>query len=114
MIRGTRTQYLRRSMRLFVWVWVPLAIFVFSAPIVLSTGWQRVAWAAVLLPPGIFAVLLMISMLTNKQFYREQAKLQRKMNQLGADAVYLPGYPSTRATEKALAFAKRLFGGKSA
>jgi hypothetical protein len=77
-----------------------------------STGWQRKGCAAVLLLIDILTLLLAISRLTDKQWYRGQAKLQRKMNQRGADAVYLPGYPSTRATEKALAFAKRLFGGR--
>jgi hypothetical protein len=110
MLRGTRTQYLRRRTRLFFWLSVPLAIFLFSVPVVVSTGWQRIAWAAVLLPPLIFALLLVISRLTDKQWFREQAELQRKMNQSGADAVYLPGWPSSRATEKAIVFAKRLFG----
>ncbi len=105
MLRGTRTQYLRRSTRLFVWVWVSLAIFVFSAPIVTSTGWQRMAWAAVILPPGIFAVLLVISTLTDTRAYRKQAELQREANQRGDGTVNLPGLYRPRA----IAFAKRLF-----
>ena len=110
MLRGTRTQYLRRQLYFGVWPGVFLLFFVFSTPVMLSTGWQRMAWAAVLLPAYILIVLLTIARLTDKRWYREQVGLQRKMNQRGADAVYLPGWPSSRATEKAIAFAKRLLG----
>jgi hypothetical protein len=60
-----------------------------------------------MLPMYVFTVLLMFSKLTDKRYYREQAELQRKMNQRGADAIYVPGLRRT----KAIAFAKRVFGG---
>ena len=113
MLRGTRTQYLRRQ-RYILFIAVLPATPIFLIPLVGSTGWLRIALEVVLPPIYVLYILMAVSRLTDKQSYRQQAKLQRKMNQRGADAVHLPGYPSTRATEKALAFAKRLFGGKSA
>ena len=106
MLRGTRTQYLRRRQYLSTWIWVPFSFFFYSIPVVLSTGWQRIALAAVLLPTWILALLVVISRLSDTQWYRKQADLQRKMNQRGADATYMPGLHR----KKAIAFAKRLFG----
>jgi hypothetical protein len=60
-----------------------------------------------MVPFYILVVLLAIARLTDKQGFREQAALQRKMNQRGADATYIPGLHRT----KAIAFAKRVFGG---
>jgi len=60
-----------------------------------------------MVPSYIFVVLFAIAKLTDKQGYREQAELQRRMNQRGADATYIPGLHRT----KAIAFAKRVFGG---
>jgi hypothetical protein len=60
-----------------------------------------------MVPSFILVLLLAIARLTDKQAYRELAAQQRKMNQRGADATYMPGLHRT----KAIAFAKRVFGG---
>ena len=105
MLRGTRTQYLRRAHYLVVVAgFLSLNVVLFS--IVLdSTGWQRKGWAAVLLLTDNLYVLLAISRLTDKQFYRDRAELEREAS-LRRGPIY---FPSARATERALAFARRLF-----
>ena len=107
MLRGTRSQYLRRRNYISVWVGIPFAACFFAIPVALSTGWWRTFWEVVMPPAFILSILLGIARLTDKRWYREQAALQRKMNQRGADATYMPGLHRT----KAIAFAKRVFGG---
>jgi hypothetical protein len=79
----------------------------FWVPVVLSTGWFKTVCEFVVPPAYVFLILVAIARLRDTQGYREQAALQRKMNQRGADATYMPGLHRT----KAIAFAKRVFGG---
>jgi hypothetical protein len=106
MLRGTRTQYLRRRQYIFVWVGIPFWFCFLAVFVALSTGWWRTFWEVVMPPTFILVTLLAIARLTDKQWYREQAHLQREMNRRGADATYMPGLYRTRA----ITFAKRLFG----
>ena len=106
MLRGTRTQYLRRGYYFVVVAGFLSLNAVFFSLVLASTGWQRKGGAAVLLLTDIFMLLLAISRLTDKQRYREQAELQRKAS-LRRGPIH---FPAARAHERALAFAKRLFG----
>jgi uncharacterized membrane protein len=105
MLRGTRTQYLRRRQYLSVWIWVPFAFCLCAIPVALSTGWQRILWAFIMGSLYIFVLLHIISRLTDKQWYKQMAESGLKANQRGADAVYMPGL----YRPKAIHFAKRLF-----
>jgi hypothetical protein len=82
---------------------------VFFSLVLASTGWQRKGWAAILRLTDILMPLLVISRLTDRQLDNEMAEAERKANQ-SASGFYFPGWPSARATERALAFAKRVFG----
>jgi len=107
MLRGTRTQYLRRLQRLMFWIFVPLALLIYAVPVVvLSAGWERILWISVMVPMYILCLLLFITRLTDKRWYRWIAEAERKANQRRGP-IY---FPST-VTERALAFAKRIFGG---
>ena len=107
MLRGTRTQYLRRRQRLMFWLFVPFGASFLFVPVVLSTGWERIFWASVMVPMYIFTLLLGIARLTDKRWYRQMAQAGQGANKRGADATSLPGLYRPRA----IAFAKRIFGG---
>jgi hypothetical protein len=107
MLRGTRTQYLRRTYYFVVVAgFLSLNVLVFSL-VLASTGWQRKGGAALLLLTDIFMLLLVIARLTDKHWYREQAELQRKASLRRGASI---SFPSNPATKRSLAFAKRLFG----
>jgi hypothetical protein len=106
MLRGTRTQYLRRLQYFFLWFGFFSWFCILSVPVVLSTGWERIFWLCVSVPMYILSLLLGITRLTDKRWYRWIAEAERKANQRRGP-IY---FPST-VTERALAFAKRIFGG---
>ncbi len=106
MLRGTRTQYLRRRQSILFWVGLPFLLCMFAAPVADSTGWERKFWISVMVPTYILSLLLAFARLTDKQWYKQMAKAGRKANQ-HRGPIYFPPSGATRA----LAFAKRIFGG---
>jgi hypothetical protein len=105
MLRGTRTQYLRRQ-RYILFIVALFATAMFWVPLVLSTGWFKTVCEFVVPPAYVLYILMAVSRLTDKQSYRDRAELERKAS-LRRGRIY---FPSARAHERALAFAKRLFG----
>jgi hypothetical protein len=109
MLRGTRTQYLWRRANMAAVFGVFCATTLFSIPVVLSTGWWRIVFF-VLVPPVYILMLLVMISGPNKHLLKERAKQQQEATRYGDGVSHVPGYPSSRATQKALAFAKRVFG----
>jgi hypothetical protein len=105
MLRGTRTQYLRRQ-RYLLFIAVLPGTAMFWTPLVLSTGWFRTVCEFVIPPTYVLYILMAVSKLTDKRSYREQARLQQKAS-LHRGRIH---FPAARATERVLAFTKRLFG----
>jgi hypothetical protein len=109
MLRGTRTQYLWRRANISAVASVLSATTLFSVPLLLATGWWRIVFF-VLVPPVYILMLLVMISGPNKHLLKERAKQQQEATRYGDGVSHVPGYPSSRATQKALAFAKRVFG----
>src|SRR5215472_17141819 len=78
MLRGTRTQYMRRIQRFGVLIVILSGCGLFAVPMTLSSGWQRIASVAIALAFYIWIELFAIARLADKQWYRERAQLQRE------------------------------------
>jgi hypothetical protein len=105
MLRGTRTQYLRRQRYLLFIAALP-AMTIFLVPLVLCTGWWRVVGEVVLPPICVLYILVAVAKLTDNHSYRERARLEQNAS-LRRGPIY---FPAARAHERALAFVRRLFG----
>ncbi len=105
MLRGVRTQYLRRRLRLLsVFAFLGTNSLLFGG-VLFCTGRQRIVATVCLLLLNILMLESVILTLTDKQRYKREAKVGREANQRGADAINLSG----DFRPKALAFAKRFF-----
>jgi hypothetical protein len=109
MLRGTRTRYLWRRANISAVASVLSATTLFSVPLVLATGWWRIVFF-VLVPPVYILMLLVMISGPNKHLLKERAKQQQEATRYGDGVSHVPGYPSSRTTKKALAFARRVFG----
>jgi hypothetical protein len=103
MLRGTRTQFLRRR-AYFTVVLLPVLVILLSALVVGSTGRDRIFFAV---SDGAFIIagVRNVLRLTDKRWLKEQAKMQRRATAHGDGSIRLRGDYRPRA----IAFAKRLF-----
>ena len=113
MLRGTRSQYVRRAHYFSL---VPTVAILIGLPICMvlaSQGWIKIL-AVVSLLLGSLGAFLLVIFATNKQWQKAQAELGRKNNQ-HAHATYFPTgyYPSPRDYPTIRSFLKRLFQRKS-
>jgi hypothetical protein len=107
MLRGTRLQYLRRQYSFAVLVALLSANAALGTWLLVSKDSKKIPALAFLLLVDLKWGLALIQG-PRKQDLKERAKLGHRLSQGGS--VYVPsGYPSPSATEKALAFVRRIF-----